>query len=422
MGVLYFREKDLEKRTTVIWSTAALLLGVSATLVVVCATAARVMSAWVFETAAHANLLRIAFVSLAFTTITDPFYAYLRMEEKAKRYVVLTLISTLLTLLLSTLLVLVLRWGVAGLLLASLFSQVLMLIVVLGVTARSLPLKVDPRVFVPLVRIGFPSIFGLFAFLLIDYTGRQTLQRMIGLDQLGVYSIGYSFGMVMMIFVSAFATAWPPFFMSFINRPEDSRIVFGRVFKYYLVGFGLLTMLFFAAARPVVALMVAPVFHKASAVIGMIAAAYALKGCYLILLPGIYFAEKLKWQSAVEWVAAFLNIGLTLWWIPRYGIVGAAGATLASYLALPVLSWAISQRYLAVEYDWPRIGVAALALGCSGFALWRVNRMGTPLMALTYSALILAALILVFGLGVLGISERRLLVDRCRALVKALNA
>jgi len=421
MGVLYFREEDPEKKPTIIWSNTALLLGVIAILVLVFVTAARVMSTWVFETPARANLLRIAVVSLALTTITDPFYAYLRMEEKAKWYVVLTLIGSMTTLLLSTLLVLVLRWGVAGLLLASLFGQALMLAIVLGVIARRLPIRVDPHLFVPLVRIGFPSIFGLFAFLVIDYGGRQILQRMMGLEQLGIYSIGYSFGMVMMIFVSAFATAWPPFFVSFINRREDAKIIFGRVLKYYLIAFGLLTMLFFAAARPVVAVMVAPAFDKAFTVIGMVAAAYALRGCYLILLPGLYFAEKLKWQSAIEWVAALLNIGLSLWWIPRYGIMGAAGATLVSYLALPVLSWAIGQWYLPVDYDWPRIGVAALALGISGFALFRVSRVGTPFTAMTYSALILTALMIVFGLGVLSVPERRLMVDRCRAFAKALN-
>ena len=62
----------------------------------------------------------------------------------------------------------------------------------------------------------------------------------------------------------------------------------------------------------VVAIMVAPAFHQAWLVVGLVGAAYALKGCYLIIVPGIYFVKKLYWLSIIEWVAAIANIALNL--------------------------------------------------------------------------------------------------------------
>jgi O-antigen/teichoic acid export membrane protein len=88
-----------------------------------------------------------------------------------------------------------------------------------------------------------------------------------------------------------------------------------------------------------------------------------LKGCYLILLPGIYFAKKLILQSMIEWIAAMLNLGLNLWLIPFYGILGAAIATFLSYLSLPVLAWLIARTYLKVDYEWSRLALgSALAI------------------------------------------------------------
>jgi O-antigen/teichoic acid export membrane protein len=222
---------------------------------------------------------------------------------------------------------------------------------------------VDPKLFLPLVRIGFPSIFGLFAFLVIDYADRQMIERMLSLTDLGVYSVGYSFGMVMIIATSAFGTAWPPFFMSYIKKPDEARQVFGRVLTYYVMGCGSLGVLFFFVAKPVLAIMTAPLFHDAWVVVGLVAAGYMLKGCYLILLPGIYFAKKLILQSMIEWIAAMLNLGLNLWLIPFYGILGAAIATFLSYLSLPVLAWLIARTYLKVDYEWSRLALgSALAI------------------------------------------------------------
>ena len=159
--------------------------------------------------------------------------------------------------------------------------------------------------------------------------------------------------------------------MSYLNKQDEARIVFARVLTYYLIGFGGLIVLFFFFAKPVVLLMTAPVFHEAYFVVGLVAAAYMLKGCYLIFLPGIFFAEKLYSQSAVEWVAAIINIGLNLCLIPIYGIVGAALATFISYLTLPVLAWMVARRYLVVDYEWYRVAwVSFSVLIVSSLLYW----------------------------------------------------
>lgn len=371
MGVIYYRELDLARRPTIIWANTLLMAANGLFWYAVLFLAATTLSELMFQTDRYADLIRLALLGSVLSTIADPWLAYLRMEEKAKRYVVLTLISSLLSIGLSIWFVLVQRIGVTGVLMAGTLTQGIMLLVNWMVIGRKLHFKIDISLFCPLVRIGFPGIFGLFAFLLIDYADRQMIERMVSLDALGVYSVGYSFGMVMSIAMGAFATAWPPFFMSYLNKRDEARTIFSRVLTYYLIGFGGLIVLFFFVAKPVVLLMTAPAFHEAYLVVGLVAAAYMLKGSYLIVLPGIYFAEKLHKQSAVEWVAAIVNIGLNLWLIPIYGIVGAAIATCISYLTLPVLAWAVARHLLVVDYEWNRIAWASVSvLIASGLLYW----------------------------------------------------
>lgn len=421
ISLLYYREADLTKRPSIIWSNAILLTVNGVILVSVLMLLSPLLSKVVFESPDQAVLLRIALISLLVTTVMEPFYTYLRMEERAKTFVLLTLIDSVVTIAITTYMVLFLRMEVVGMLLAALASRIFMFAVVAVVVARKVKFGFNFRLSIPLVRIGFPVVFGMFAFMLIDYADRQLLQRMLGMEQLGIYSVGYNFGLVVLIAVGAFGSVWPPFFMSFINKPDEARVVFGHVLTYYCLFFGLMIVLFFAAARPVVLLFTAPTFHGAYRVVGLVAAAYVLKGCYLILLPGIYFAEKLHLQTLIEWSAAIVNIGANLLLIPLLGIAGSALATLASYFCLCLLSWAISQRFLKVKYEWTRIALIAFSVTAACSAIMAANRSGSIVYESLTSATVLTLFLLLTFFVLVNSRERQFVLEKVRATVSRLR-
>jgi len=417
IGVIYFREQDPVRHSTIIWSNILLMVLNGLFWCVVLFFAAPTLSEYMFQTDLHADLIRLGLLGSVLMTIAAPFLSYLRMEEKAKQYVMLTLGNSILTIGLSVWFVLIERIGVTGIILAGTLSQGIMLLVNWAAVGRYLRFKIDISLFWRLVRIGFPSIFGVFAFLLIDYADRQMIERMVSIDALGVYSVGYSFGVVIIVATGAFASAWPPFSMSYINKREEARIVFARVLTYYCIGFGGLIVLIYASAKPIVLMMTAPAFYEAYLVVGLIAASYMLKGCYLIMLPGLCFAEKLYKQSIVEWVAAIVNIGLNLWLIPIYGIIGAAMATFISYLTLPVLAWSVARRYLAVDYEWDRIAWTSILVLCTSSFLYffSISLGNNLLLIIVVNSVVLIGFCGVVYRLLLTVSERKTMWEKLRA-------
>lgn len=374
IGLLYYNEGDLSKRPVIVWSNFCLMVANGCFWYAIICFFAPSLSVLMFDTAEFSNLIRLAFLTAILSTITDPWLALLRMEERALKYFVLTVSGAIVNALVSCFLVLVLDWSVRGLLLAGTIGSVIMLLTVWFFVGRKVKFSVNPKLLIPLVRIGFPSIFGLFAFLIIDYSDRLMIKYFLNLSDLGIYTVGYSFGMVMVIFMNAFGTAWSPFFMSYVTKPDEAREVFGRVLTYYILGFGSISVLFFLLAKPMLSLTTAPEFHDAWIVVGLVALGYMIKGCYLIFLPGIYFAKKLGLQSILEWIAAVLNIVLNISLIPSFGILGAAFATFLSYLSLPILAWFTARKYLVVNYEWSRIATGSFFILASSYLLYQFSQ------------------------------------------------
>lgn len=374
MGVMYFSERVTKKRPSIIWTNFVLIFLNCMIWYWILYLLAPILSYFMFKSDEYAYLIRISFLSSVFIAISDPFLAYLRMEEKAKNFVFLTFTGSLVTVSISVFFVLWKSMGVEGLILATTMGSGISFLLIIFSVGTKLKFCLNFDLVIPLVRIGVPSVFGLFAFLIIDYADRQMIERFLGIYDLGIYSIGYSFGMFMTLPVGAFCSAWPPFFMSYINKRARAKILFGQVFNYYLVIFCSLTILFFAASLPLVKIFTSDFYHDAWVVVGLIAAAYGLKGCYVIIQAGICFEKKFGLISTIDWLAAIINIALNLLLIPVFGILGAALATFTSYLSLPIVGWLIARSYLKVNYKALNITVMAFLTTFISFILFFISK------------------------------------------------
>ena len=84
---------------------------------------------------------------------------------------------------------------------------------------------------------------------------------------------------------------------------------------------------------------------------------------FLYFIPSrvLYLRKKTIYLPPLLFVAVAFNIGFSFILIPEHGIIGAAWATLLSFLIRTVITLIISQRVYYVPYDYVRIGKAVLA-------------------------------------------------------------
>jgi O-antigen/teichoic acid export membrane protein len=357
IGPCYFEGNRQDKKEETIWTAFMLLIASDGLLVAGGILFASRLSILAFGTPAWAYLIELSIIAGALNILQIPLTLRLQFEERAWTFVLLTVVSSLVATGASLLMVVHFGRGVRGLVEAGVIWQAVSLVLYISPTLPGLAFRASQNVATELLRLGLPLVPG-FAFLFILlHANKYILQRMQGLDAVGIYSIGFNFGVVMNLLVLAFQTAWYPYFMSFVDRQQEARVLFGRIFTYYVLGVGSLTLLFFIAARPAVMLLVQPAFQGAYKVVGLSAAAQFLIGLFGLLLPGIYFAREVKYVSLVQAASALVSVGLTVALIHAGGIAGAAAALSLGALLLVALQygWNCHRRYLNIQYEWARL-------------------------------------------------------------------
>jgi len=409
VGQRYFERDDAEHRGNVIWTSVA-MLGVNAAVllggILVFSTN---LSLLLFHSPEFAQHIQLAFFVLAVSTTVDPICILLRVTNRATTFVALTVVNTLLTASAGVLFVVILKRGLLGLYEAGALSVVMYASYDLFVGMQLIKPSFDRRHLLPLLRIGAPLVAPVLGWYVIEYCDRYLIERFIGLGEVGVYTVGYTFGAAILVVVNAFYGSWPGFFMPFMKMREESTILFGKVLTYYTFGVGSLCLILFLAAKPLVFVMTADSFHAAYTVVGLIACAYFLKGLYLILLPGLVFAAKTRLQAIIELSAAALNVGLNLLLIPLFHKEGAAAATVLAFVWMCALGWRYSGKELPVVYEWDRLA----RFGVTFIAFVGLSFLSLPSLSLTIlmHALYLVLFMIACRQFVLTVSERAALTQ-----------
>lgn len=282
-------------------------------------------------------------------------FAISRSRQKAGWFVVLTLCQLGALLGLNIYHVAVLKLGVPGVL----RSQLLVygasaLLTIGGVLIRWGP-RASFRYAWPLLVWGYTNVPNSLAGWTTNLADRYFLLAHLGASQVGLYAVGYKLGMILhVLLVMPIMIAWAPFLQSIARRPDVARIASETarwVTVLSAVGWVTLGIL----AEPLVLWVAGAQYLPAAALTPIVLFGYVLAALTPILASGINLAQRYHWFAWVGLASALINVALNAWWIPLWGTLGAAWATVATFGCGAIATWLIAQRMSPVPYPWRAI-------------------------------------------------------------------
>jgi O-antigen/teichoic acid export membrane protein len=339
------------------------------------------LSEILFKSEDYTFFIQIAAGILFFDTLCNLPYLILRAEERSILYSALRIGRFGLELFLNILFIVYLKMGVKGILYANLIAAVVNLLVLLPFQFKYLRGVFSRPAVSDLLRFGLPMIPNGIAYLVVEMSDRYLMLHLLDKETLGLYSANYKFGTLMLLLVSAFRTAWQPFFLKVAETPEAKQI-YSKVMTYFITGAAFVVLFGGFLVEYIVKIPVAPgktlmgaSYWPGTYIIPLILLSYMCYGIYVNLTVGIYIEKKSYLMSVFTGLAALTNIVSNLYLMPHYGITGAAIATLLAYLVMMIAIFIMTKRIYPVRYDYKTLSLIAtyLIAGLGLFYLFDLN-------------------------------------------------
>jgi len=290
----------------------------------------------------------------------------LRIERKAKTFAFLKVLNIFINIFLNIILILKYHLGIEAIFISNLAASFITFLLFIPVIIKNLEFSLDNSLFIKFLKFGLPYLPAGLASMLVQGIDRPILTRLTNNETAGIYNANYKLGIFMMLFVNMFQFAWQPFFLQ--NAGEtNARETFSKVMTYFtLIGSVILVVLSLFISDLIRIdfggkYLIGPLYWSGVIIVPVILLGYLFNGIYFILSAGIYIKEKSLYAPLVTGIGAAVNIIVNFALIPSMGIMGAAIATLASYFAMSIGYYIITQRIYKTDYEYDKL--IKLALG-----------------------------------------------------------
>lgn len=326
------------------------------------------------------SLLYVFFTALIFVPQT-----VLRVEERSSLFVILSVTRVVLTVAFTAAYLSFAEKALLSVFQAMLWATVVSAVTYLFFTYRRIRLfvisAVDLRQMLMFGVAFFPA--ALFTWI-IDYSNRYILSLYVDMGQVGVYSLGQKISQIVIIAIKAFHLACVPIMFSMAAKADAKRI-FSAIFTYFIFVLSFFVLALCLYGKELVLLLSNPAYLEAYKVIPVLAISGIGYGAYLYFVTGLSIAKKVVNQPIILAFVALVNVPLNIVLIKNTGMLGAALATLLTYVIITSLTYFFAQAHYRINYEYSRlikISVSFLAVfglsvfvraGFPGSSAWIVN-------------------------------------------------
>ena len=318
--------------------------------------------------------IQVAFVGSAlFASATAFPLAILRAEERLRDYVTLSGLHVVLGTAATLGLVVWLRWGVVGWMLAIALASGGLLFGGLAILRPRWRLGYDRTVLVQALGLGLPLVPHALAHWTLSLSDRAVLGAFVDPAQTGAYYVAYQLTLPISVMAIAVSRSLQPLYAQASASTTNRR----------RMGTGAATQALVILLLGVATASVGPTFIGS-----VLPESYGEAGIYLPTLSiGIAFfglsliptdvvsltAGRTHWMWTVTVLAALVNIGLNLIFVPTVGPYAAAVSTAVSYAVLLVggvlLAWRIPTARFQVPWRYFTSGLAIIGATAVGATL-----------------------------------------------------
>lgn len=347
----YQMSKDDPERRRAIYSTALQFLSsFGLLLILLMMLGAGRWSLLLFGTRAYKTAILLILAGTYFEMVFQMAVLYLQSELRSVLYVNLFTTRALAAIALNLVFVYWWRWGLMGILWATVIHTAAYAVVVVVYMFRRTGFHFDAPVLREMLRFGAPVMVGAFAGFLLNNGDRYFLNHYGTSRDVGLYGLGYRIGALSMSLVlMPFGKIWSVTMVD-ISKKSDGPSELGRVATYFLFACTFSTLGISLLGPYLIRLFAERSYWDAYRIVPPVGVAYIFYAWTTIMDASFYLTRRTVYKIYSISIAGAVVMLLYCWLIPRFGMMGAAWATLGGYASYAGLTAFYAQRVYRIRY------------------------------------------------------------------------
>ncbi|MCQ9205009.1 MAG: oligosaccharide flippase family protein [Omnitrophica bacterium] len=353
----YHSPEYKDKKGSLLFSSFILLCLQACGLAVVFYCLRNLISKLVLADVNLVNIVSLYSVILFLRPVSNFLLNFVRQEEKARMFIVLSWLKFVVSSLVSLVGLIYLNLGILALIYGVLLGLACDIIYVFPMFWRNSIHQFSVSVLREPLKYGYPRILDNFSNLLIQSGDRYVLKIFFPLSVVGLYGFAYHYAGVISIFLLApLRYAIQPIALEQEATPEKQKEFLRRAaiyFSFISMAFCLFIALY---SQEIIGLVVRKKeFMAGSGLIALIAFSYLQHGLGNFFGWGLIMSKRSFYLSLNVLISAIVNISLNFFFIPLWGVLGAALATVISYFVWNGLKLYHSAKFYDLHFDLKRL-------------------------------------------------------------------
>jgi O-antigen/teichoic acid export membrane protein len=324
---------------------------------------------------------------------------FFRTFQQIKRYSMFLFIQTFLNVALVAYFVLSgygIFGAVMGLLISSFFVFLIMTFLIVSEIGIKIPKFTHIREY---LAFGIPTVPLNFSSWVVNSSDRYVIGIFLSTAFVGYYSPGYTLGSMINMFFAPLGFMLPAVLSKYYdeNSMNEVKTVLRYALKYFLAlaipsAFGLSLL-----SKTILTILSTPeIASQGYLITPFVAASMLLLGAYGVIMNIIVLEKKTKIVGTIWIMAAILNLGLNIVFVPYIGILGAAITTLVAFALAFILTSYYSFKYFKFDFDLGFIVKSVFASVVMSLIIikWNPEGMLNVLIVIGVCAVVYAAILL----------------------------
>lgn len=211
----------------------------------------------------------------------------------------------------------------------------------------------DTTLWKKMLRYSYPIVLAGLAYAINENLDKWLIGEYLDKDTEGLYAAAYKLAIFMNLYIMAFRLGAEPLFFN-ISDATHARETYARVMKYFVM-VGTVALMGVVLLMDIFKHFINPEYWVALDIVPIVLLANLFLGMYHNLSIWYKNIDQTKYGMFFSWIGAILTIAINIIFLPKYGYMVAAYATLIAYATMFAISYLYSRKKYPIPYNMKEI-------------------------------------------------------------------